>query len=94
MLEYKSKYKKKSLSIYGEPQISIFNNFIKNGYINKNSKILIPNCLDGLYVLYLTTHGYKSITCYEENKVLLNGGVYDNFYTTGLLNRLEQQIRK
>ena len=94
MLEYKSKYKKKSLSIYGEPQISIFNNFIKNGYINKNSKILIPNCLDGLYVLYLTTHGYKSITCYEENKVLLNGGVYDNFYTTGLLNRLERINKK
>lgn len=94
MLEYKSKYKKKSLSIFGEPQISIFNNFIKNGYINKNSKILIPNCLDGLYVLYLTTHGYKSITCYEESKILLYGGVYDNFYTTGLLNRLDQIHKK
>lgn len=87
MIEYKSKYSEKSASIYGKPNYIILNRILSHVNILENSKILIPNCQDGIYVLPLVKRGFN-ITCYEENNKLLNGGNIDDFYTTGLKKRL------
>ena len=88
MLEYKSKYFTKSLSVFGEPKISTIKQLQKFIELDKNSKILIPNCQDGIYVLPFAKIS-NNIVCYEENKILLNGGIIDDFYSLGLTNRLK-----
>ncbi len=88
MAEYKSKYAKKGLSIYGEPNIVVLNKIIEHSSIKPGDKILIPNCQDGIDVLPLVKRKYN-ITCYEENSILINGGCIDNFYTIGLNKRIE-----
>lgn len=72
MYNYKSRYKIKGLSVYGEPNFSI----------------LIVNAKDGIYTLPFAKKS-KYITCYEENKDLLYGGIIDNYYSVGLVNRLK-----
>lgn len=88
MLEYKSKYFTKSLSVFGEPKISTIKQLQKFIELDKNSKILIPNCQDGIYVLPFAKIS-NNIVCYEENEILLNGGIIDDFYSLGLTNRLK-----
>lgn len=68
MYNYKSRYKIKGLSVYGEPNFSI----------------LIVNAKDGIYTLPFAKKS-KYITCYEENKDLLYGGIIDNYYSVGLV---------
>ena len=80
MAEYRSKYAKKGLSIYGEPNIVVLNKIIEHSSIKPGDKIPIPNCQDGIDVLPLVKRKYN-ITCYEENNTLINGGFIDNFYT-------------
>ena len=87
MLLYESRYKTKGKSIYGEPQLNIIRRLQKTININEDTSILIPNCQDGIYVLPLAKTKAK-ITCYEENKKLIYGGIIDNFSTVGLINRL------
>lgn len=88
MLEYKSKYFTKSLSVFGEPKLSIINKIKQYTNIDENSRILIPNCQDGIYVLPFAKIS-NNIVCYESNKNLLNGGVIDNFGSLGLVKRLK-----
>ena len=91
MLEYKSKYFTKSLSVFGEPKISTIKQLQKFIELDKNSKILIPNCQDGIYVLPFAKIS-NNIVCYEENKILLNGGVYNNLKTAGLKKRISDYL--
>lgn len=88
MLEYKSKYFTKALSVYGEPNLTILKKIKEYTHLDRNSSILIPNCQDGIYVLPFAKIS-KNIVCYEENEILLNGGIIDNFSSLGLYNRLK-----
>ena len=88
MLEYKSKYFTKSLSVFGEPKLSIINKIKQYTNFDENSRILIPNCQDGIYVLPFAKIS-NNIVCYESNNNLLNGGVIDNFGSLGLVKRLK-----
>lgn len=88
MYNYKSRYKMKGLSVYGEPNFSILHKLDKFININKDTSILIVNAKDGIYTLPFAKKS-KYITCYEENKDLLYGGIIDNFYSVGLENRLK-----
>lgn len=88
MYNYKSRYKMKGLSVYGEPNFSILHKLDKFININKDTSILIVNAKDGIYTLPFAKKS-KYIICYEENKDLLYGGIIDNFYSVGLVNRLK-----
>lgn len=88
MYNYKSRYKMKGLSVYGEPNFSILHKLDKLININKDTSILIVNAEDGIYTLPFAKKS-KYIICYEENKDLLYGGIIDNFYSVGLVNRLK-----
>ena len=90
-MEYKSKYKTKSLSVYGECHYDLVNSVINHTNINGNKEdinILIPNCQDGIYVIPFAKKGFN-VTCYEDNKILLNGGIIDDFSSMGLKSRIE-----
>lgn len=88
MYNYKSSYKIKGLNVYGEPNFSILHKLDKFININKDTSILIVNAKDGIYTLPFAKKS-KYITCYEENEDLLYGGIIDNFYSVGLVNRLK-----
>lgn len=88
MYNYKSRYKRKGLSVYGEPNFSILRKLDKFININKDTSILIVNAKDGIYTLPFAKKS-KYITCYEENEDLLYGEIIDNFYSVGLVNRLK-----
>lgn len=51
MYNYKSRYKMKGLSVYGEPNFSILHKLDKFININKDTSILIVNAKDGIYTL-------------------------------------------
>ena len=90
-MEYKSKYKTKSLSVYGECHYDIVNSIIKHTNLNdkkENINILIPNCQDGIYAIPFAKKGFN-VTCYEENSILLNGGIIDDFSSMGLKSRIK-----
>lgn len=53
MYNYKSRYKMKGLSVYGEPNFSILHKLDKFININKDTSILIVNEKDGIYTLPL-----------------------------------------
>lgn len=62
--------------------------YVDNHFNNdKNIKILIPNALDGLYILRTARRGFK-LGCYETQDELINGGIIDNFNTIGLKEKL------
>lgn len=52
--------------------------------------VLIPNCMDGYSVLPLLRRNHY-VDAYEINEILINGGNYDNFYTRGLLNKVNEE---
>lgn len=88
MLEYKSKYFTKARSVFGEANYSLvqkLNNVIN---ITNSFHILIPNCNDGIDIIPFLLFT-KNIDCYEESKILINGGMIDNFVSLGLKNRLK-----
>ena len=92
MIEYKSKYFTKAKSVYGEANYSLINKLNKVIGINEKFNVLVPNCNDGLYIIPLLKFT-KNIDCYEENKVLINGGNIDDFISLGLRARLEGKAK-
>ena len=50
-------------------------------------KILIPNALDGLYILRTARRGFK-LDCYETQDEFINGSIIDNFNIIGLKEKL------
>ena len=65
-------------------------NFLKKKY-DRNIDILIVDANDGKNVLPFAKCGFN-IVCYEENKILLNGGVYNNLKTAGLKKRISDYL--
>ena len=88
-LKYQSKYSTKSLSVFGEPSRSSYK-YIFDKTKQKKLHILIVDGLDGIDVLPFAMKGH-SITCYETDNKLINGGVVDNFKSLGLIKRLQGQ---
>lgn len=88
MINYKSKYFTKARSVFGEANYNLVNKLNKVINITDDFQILVPNCNDGLYVIPLLMFT-KNMDCYEENNVLIDGGVVDNFVSLGLKKRLK-----
>ncbi|MBR1385490.1 MAG: hypothetical protein IJ568_01525 [Bacilli bacterium] len=78
----------KKVSVFGEPNQQVYDyiNLLKKEKIT-NSQVLIVDANDGKNVIPFAK--YKcNVTCYEDDKILLYGGKYNNHETSGLIKRI------
>lgn len=75
-------------SIYGDANQQVYDyiNFLRNEYKRKID-VLIVDANDGKNVIPFANKGFK-VTCYEDNDILLNGGMYDGRETNGIKKRI------
>ena len=74
-------------SVFGEPIRQI--DYLLR-MIDKNSmKVLIPDDFDGRHTIYVAKKGHF-VDCYENDKVLINGGNIDSFQTVGIKERIKE----
>lgn len=59
--------------------------------LERKITVLIPDSLDGYTTMPFLKAG-QDVTCYETNKVLLSGGIIDDFLTTGFSYKLSTLI--
>lgn len=88
----KKNTKKGMKSVFGESPRRIYVNIekLKNHFTEKY-KVLVVDAVDGNCVLPFARNKVK-IDAYEENKIYLKGGVFDEFKLVGLKSRLENEL--
>ncbi len=88
-------YKKRTInrvyrtsSIFGQPNQQIYDYilFFQKKY-NRNIDLLIVDANDGKNVLPFARRNYN-VVCYEDNDVLINGGIFNGKFTNGLKKRI------
>ena len=79
-------YKKGSR--FGEPDQQVYDyiNFFKTRY-NTILDCLVVDANDGKNVFPFAINNFN-VTCYEDNEILLNGGIFNHTYTIGLNKRI------
>ena len=75
-------------SIFGEPDQQVYDyiNFFKTRY-NTILDCLVVDANDGKNVFPFARNNFN-VTCYEDNEILLNGGIFNHTYTIGLNKRI------
>ena len=75
-------------SIFGEPDQQVYDyiNFFKTRY-NTILDCLVVDANDGKNVFPFARNNFN-VTCYEDNEILLNGGIFNHTYTIGLSKRI------
>lgn len=76
--------KKGYKSIYGAPYRGL--DYLLRRISKENMKVLVTDDFDGLNSIYIAKKGHN-VDCYENDNILLNGGIIDGFETIGIKNR-------